>query len=211
MYGGGDKVDAAERAVRVDVQETGAQTNRVLTIPNLLSFLRLLGVPLFLWLILVKEDDLWALAVLAFSGISDYLDGKLARRWNQVSRVGELLDPLADRLYIFSTIIAFVLRDIIPLWFAVVLVARDVLLVALVPFLRKRGLVSLPVHFLGKAATFCLLYAFPLLLLGIGDGTLPMLAQVFGWAFAVWGAALYWWAGILYAEQARRVLKDVPA
>ncbi|WP_222851068.1 CDP-alcohol phosphatidyltransferase family protein [Phytoactinopolyspora mesophila] len=195
----------------MDPQDTEVQTNRVFTIPNLLSLLRLLGVPLFLWLILVEEADLWALGVLAFAGISDYLDGKLARRWNQVSRLGELLDPLADRLYIFSTIIAFVLRDIIPLWFAILLVARDVFLLALVPLLRRRGLISLPVHFLGKAATFCLLYAFPLLLLGIGDGTLAMLAQVFGWAFAVWGVALYWWAGILYAEQVRRVLRDNPA
>nr|WP_246222727.1 CDP-alcohol phosphatidyltransferase family protein [Phytoactinopolyspora limicola] len=183
------------------------QTDRVFTIPNLLSLLRLLGVPLFLWLILVQEADLWALAVLALSGITDYLDGKLARRWNQISRVGELLDPLADRLYIFSTIVAFVLRDIIPLWFAILLVSRDVLLLCLVPILRRRGLISLPVHFLGKAATFCLLYAFPLLLLGIGDGTLHTLAQVFGWAFAVWGVALYWWAGVLYVEQARRLLR----
>lgn len=193
------------------MEETEVQANRVFTIPNLLSFLRLLGVPLFLWLILVQEEDLWALAVLAFSGITDYLDGKIARRWNQASRIGEVLDPLADRLYIISTVVAFMLREIIPVWFAVLLLSRDVFLLALVPFLRRRGLVRLPVHFLGKAATFCLLYAFPLLLLGIGDGTLPMLAQVFGWAFAVWGVALYWWAGILYAEQARRVLRDSPA
>nr|WP_281352533.1 CDP-alcohol phosphatidyltransferase family protein [Phytoactinopolyspora alkaliphila] len=176
-----------------------------------MSFLRLLGVPLFLWLILVEEADLLALAVLAFSGFSDYLDGKLARRWNQISKVGEILDPLADRLYIFSTIIAFTIRDIIPLWFAALLVARDLFLVLLVPLLRRRGMVKLPVHFLGKAATFCLLYAFPLLLLGIGEGTLPMLAQVFGWAFAIWGVALYWWAGILYAGQVRRVLRELPA
>ncbi|NED98372.1 CDP-alcohol phosphatidyltransferase family protein [Phytoactinopolyspora alkaliphila] len=195
----------------MDVQETEVQTDRVFTIPNLLSFLRLLGVPLFLWLILVEEADLLALAVLAFSGFSDYLDGKLARRWNQISKVGEILDPLADRLYIFSTIIAFTIRDIIPLWFAALLVARDLFLVLLVPLLRRRGMVKLPVHFLGKAATFCLLYAFPLLLLGIGEGTLPMLAQVFGWAFAIWGVALYWWAGILYAGQVRRVLRELPA
>ncbi|NEE04013.1 CDP-alcohol phosphatidyltransferase family protein [Phytoactinopolyspora halotolerans] len=195
----------------MEVGENEVQTSRVFTIPNLLSLLRLLGVPLFLWLILVEEADLWALAVLAFSGVSDYLDGKLARRWNQISKVGEVLDPLADRLYILTTIAAFTIREIIPLWFAIVLVARDVFLLALVPVLRKRGLVRLPVHFLGKAATFCLLYAFPLLLLGIGDGTLAMLAQVFGWAFALWGVALYWWAGILYAEQVRRVLRDNPA
>lgn len=182
-------------------------TDRVLTVPNVLSVIRLLGVPLFLYLVLVPEADGWAVLVLALSGLTDYLDGKLARRWNQVSRVGQLLDPLADRLYILSTIVALTLREIVPLWFAVLLVARDVLLALLVPVLRRRGLSALPVHFLGKAATFCLLYALPLLLLGDGESTVALLARVFGWAFGIWGLILYWWAGVLYAIQARRLLK----
>lgn len=195
----------------VEVQETEIQTDRVLTVPNILSFLRLLGVPLFLWLVLVKEADGLALAVLAFAGLSDYLDGKIARQWHQISRAGQLLDPIADRLYIVSTIAAFTVRDIIPLWFAVVLVARDVFMFVLLLDLRRRGVVGLPVHFLGKAATFCLLYAFPLLLLGVGDGTLPLLARVFGWAFSIWGVALYWWAAVLYLGQARRLLRGEAA
>ncbi|HEU0212527.1 MAG TPA: CDP-alcohol phosphatidyltransferase family protein [Jiangellaceae bacterium] len=189
----------------MEVQETEVQTDRVFTVPNLLSFLRLLGVPLFLWLVLVREADGWAFLVLAVSAFTDYLDGKLARRWHQISRVGQVLDPLADRLYVFSTIVALTLREIIPLWFAALLVGRDVFLALLVPALRRRGLTVLPVHFLGKAATFCLLYALPLLLLGDGDGTLALLARVFGWAFAVWGVGLYWWAGLIYAEQVRRL------
>jgi cardiolipin synthase (CMP-forming) len=191
----------------MEVQETEVQTDRVFTVPNLLSFLRLLGVPLFLWLVLVREADGWAFLVLAVSAFTDYLDGKLARRWHQISRLGQILDPLADRLYIFSTIVALTLREIVPLWFAVLLVGRDVFLAFLVPALRRRGLTVLPVHFLGKAATFCLLYALPLLLLGDGDGTLALLARVFGWAFAVWGVGLYWWAGLIYAEQVRRLLR----
>ena len=191
----------------MEVQETEVQTNRVFTVPNLLSFLRVLGVPLFLWLVLVREADGWAFLVLAVSAFTDYLDGKLARRWHQISRLGQILDPLADRLYIFSTIMALTLREIVPLWFAVLLVGRDVFLAFLVPALRRRGLTVLPVHFLGKAATFCLLYALPLLLLGDGDGTLALLARVFGWAFAVWGVGLYWWAGLIYAEQVRRLLR----
>lgn len=191
----------------MEVQETEVQTDRVFTVPNLLSFLRLLGVPLFLWLVLVREADGWAFLVLAVSAFTDYLDGKLARRWHQISRVGQVLDPLADRLYVFSTIVALTLREIIPLWFAALLVGRDVFLALLVPALRRRGLTVLPVHFLGKAATFCLLYALPLLLLGDGDGTLALLARVFGWAFAVWGVGLYWWAGLIYAEQVRRLLR----
>jgi len=191
----------------MEVQETGVQTDRLFTIPNLLSFARLLGVPLFLWLVLGPEADGWAFVVLAVSAFTDYLDGKLARRWNQISRVGQLLDPLADRLYVLSTVVALTLREIIPLWFAVLLVGRDVLLLGLVPALRRRGLIVLPVHFLGKAATFCLLYALPLLLLGGGDSTLAQLAEVFGWAFAIWGVGLYWWALLLYVEQARRLLR----
>jgi cardiolipin synthase len=191
----------------VEAKETAVQTTRVFTVPNLLSFLRLLGVPLFLWLVLVEEADGWAFVVLALSGVSDYLDGMLARRWHQISRVGQLLDPIADRLYIFTTIIALTLREIIPLWFAVLLVARDVLMALLTYVLRRRGFGPLPVHFLGKSATFCLLYAFPLLLLGDGVGTLASLARVFGWAFAIWGAALYWWAGVIYLQQARSLFK----
>lgn len=194
----------------MNADETAVQTSKVLTIPNLLSLARLLGVPLFLWLVLVKEADGLAVLVLMASGFTDYLDGQLARRWNQVSRVGQLLDPIADRLYILTTIVALTWREVVPLWFAAVLVLRDVVMFALVAGLRvRRGITGLPVHFLGKAATFCLLAAFPLLLLGDGPGTLPMLARVFGWAFAVWGGALYWWAAWLYAAQARQVARTV--
>ena len=179
-------------------------TDRVLTIPNAISFLRLLGVPVFLWLLLTEQDG-WALVVLMLSGFTDWLDGKLARRWNQITRVGQLLDPVADRLYIFATVLAFAWREIIPWWFAALLIGRDVALALLVPVLRRLGLVALPVHFLGKAATFNLLSAFPLLLLGEADGTIGLLARVFGWAFAIWGAALYWWAGLLYVVQTLRL------
>lgn len=192
-------------------EEPTPVSNRVWTIPNLLSLLRLLGVPLFLWLVLVSQADGWALLVLAVSGFTDYLDGMLARRWNQITRLGQLLDPIADRLYIFSTVVALVLRDIVPLWFGVLLVGRDVLLLLMGPILRRYGLVALPVHFLGKAATFNLLYAFPLLLLGDGTAAIGTLAKVFGWAFAIWGVGLYWWAGVLYVEQLRRVIRSSPS
>ena len=180
---------------------------RVWTVPNAVSFLRLLGVPLFLWLVLGPEADGWALALLAVSGVTDYLDGYLARRLGQTSRLGQVLDPVADRLYILAVVIGLALRDIVPWWFAVVLPLRDVLLWALVPILRTRGYSALPVHFLGKAATFNLLYAFPLLLLGDGSGAVATLAKVFGWAFAGWGFGLYWWAGILYAYQVYKLVK----
>jgi cardiolipin synthase (CMP-forming) len=185
-----------------------AASHRVLTIPNIVSIIRLAGVPLFLWLVLVPEADGWALTVLFVSGISDYVDGYLARRLNQTSKLGAILDPVADRMYILSTVIGLGMRDIIPWWVAILLPARDAFLWCLVPFLRTRGYSALPVHFLGKAATANLLYAFPLLLLGDGTGVLATLAKVFGWAFAIWGTGLYWWAGLLYAWQVRKLLAD---
>ncbi len=178
----------------------------VWTIPNGLSALRLLGVPVFLYLVLGPEEDAWALALLVVSGITDYLDGWLARKLDQQSVVGQILDPVADRLYILAVVLGLALRDVIPWWVAISLPLRDLLMWGLVPLLRTRGYSALPVHFLGKAATFNLLYAFPLLLLGDGEGTVATLAQVIGWAFAIWGIALYWWAGVLYTWQVRRLL-----
>lgn len=185
--------------------------DRILTLPNVLSMLRLLGVPVFLWLVLGPERDGLALAVLMFAGFTDYADGWLARKLNQTSRVGQLLDPAADRLYILATLIGLTVRDIVPLWLTVALILRDVMLVACIPTLRRLGYgPALPVHYLGKAATFNLLYAFPFLLLGDGTGdmtTVQTLANVFGWAFAIWGSGLYWWAGVLYVIQVRGLVR----
>jgi cardiolipin synthase len=178
----------------------------VLTVPNLLSFSRLLGVPLFLWLLLGPHADGWALLILMVSGITDWADGVLARKLNQMSRLGELLDPVADRLYILATLVGLVLRHVIPLWLAVVIIGRDLALAATLPALRKRGLTGLPVHYLGKAATFNLLYAFPLLLIGSHPGTLASVAKPIAWAFTIWGTGLYLWAAGLYLIQFRRVL-----
>lgn len=190
-------------------------TDRVLTIPNILSFARLVGVPLFVWLVLAPPTwlpgaDLVAVIVLAVAGATDWLDGFLARRWKQTSRVGQMLDPIADRLYILAIVIALAVRDLVPWWLLVVLALREIVLLAMVPLLKTRGFTSLPVHFIGKAATFCLLYAFPLVLLGDGDSGWHTAARVGGWAFALWGAGLYWWAGLLYVRQTAALLRSHP-
>lgn len=178
-------------------------TDRVLTIPNLVSSLRLLLVPVFAWCIFNAYDG-WAIGVLLISGFTDYLDGFLARRLCQVSVIGAALDPAADRLFILSTLLGLAYRDLVPWWLVVLIVARDVALVIVTaPTLRRLGLRHLPVHFLGKAATFNLLYAFPLILLGVGDSGPALVARVTGWAFAWWGTGLYWWAGYLYFKQIR--------
>ena len=176
---------------------------RVFTVPNALSLLRLAGVPVFLYLVLVVERDGLAILLLMAAGVSDYLDGLIARRWKQFSRVGQLLDPAADRLYILATLIGLVARDGFPLWWALALVGRDVVLAGFYPVLRRTGYGPPEVNFLGKAATFNLLYAFPMLLAAL-PGETGLLATVFrpmGWAFVVWGSTLYWWAGVLYAKQ----------
>ncbi|MCY0947027.1 MULTISPECIES: CDP-alcohol phosphatidyltransferase family protein [Streptomyces] len=193
----------------MEVQETRVQTDRIFTIPNILSMARLAGVPLFLWLILAEHDG-WALAVLMLSGISDYLDGKLARRWNQISNLGRLLDPAADRLYILSTLFGLTYREILPLWLTGALLARELMLLVMVWILRRHGYPPPQVNFLGKAATFNLMYAFPLLLLSDGTGWLAWTGSVLGWAFAGWGTTLYWWAGVLYVVQVRRLVKAEP-
>ena len=189
-------------------------SDRVLTVPNALSAARLLGVPVFLWAILTERDVL-ALVLLFLAGLTDYLDGKIARKYNLVSRLGQLLDPVADRLYIASTLLGLAWREVIPWWLVGILLARELFMGVVVLIAKRHGWLGLPVHFAGKAATFNLLYAFPLLLLGEGDGTLAAIALPVGWAFAWWGTALYWLAGILYAVQLRQLIaaesRAVPA
>jgi cardiolipin synthase (CMP-forming) len=204
----------AEPPGRAEGGATPAPTDqpgdRVVTLPNALSALRLALVPVFFWLVLGHRDG-WALGVLAVSGFTDYLDGNLARRWNQVSRLGQLLDPVADRLYILATLVGLAWRDVVPWWLLVLVVGRDFVLSFTIPALARYGYGPLPVHFLGKAATFCLLYAFPLLLLAQIGGPVAEVARALGWAFAWWGTGLYWWAGWLYLRQVREVLASARA
>ena len=175
--------------------------DRVWTVPNALSMLRLLGVPLFLWLLLGPQADGWAVVVLMVSGFTDWLDGKLARWLDQGSRLGALLDPAADRLYIVSTLVALALRDIVPVWMVVLIIGRDVVLTLALLVLHRYGYPPLQVHYVGKAATLLLLYAFPGLMLAQGDGWLAVLLEPFAWALAIWGTGLYALAGLFYLIQ----------
>ena len=174
---------------------------RWLTVPNALSFVRLLGVPLFLWLLLGPQADGWALVVLMASGITDWLDGRLARALDQYSRLGELLDPLADRLYTVATLVAFLIRGIVPWWVLVLIIGRDLVVSAALPLLRRKGYLAFPVLYIGKAATLNLLYAFPLLLLAQMDWPGADIARPFAYAFTAWGIALHLWSGALYLVQ----------
>lgn len=182
-------------------QQTSLPLN-IWTIPNALSFLRLLGVPVFFWLIVGPQEDGWALALLIFSSLTDWLDGFLARLLKQFSRLGELLDPLADRLYVVAALLALFIRDEVPLIVVVVLVARDVFLATVLAILKRQGITGIPVNFVGKAATMNLLYGLPLLLLGTFHGVLGAIAHNIGWGFMLWGIAMYWYAGLIYGRQA---------
>ena len=187
-------------------------SDRIVTWPNALSAARLAGVPVFLWLVLVPRTataDLIAAGILGLAGITDWLDGKLARMLNQQSRLGQLLDPAADRLYIAATIIALAVRGIMPWWLFGAIAGRELIVgVALLVLQRRTVYGALQVSFVGKAATLCLMYAFPLLFLGDHSGTTAEVVRVLGWAFAIWGVALYWWAAMLYLTQVRDLVKE---
>ncbi len=170
----------------------------------MLSFIRLALVPLFLYLIISAQDAL-ALVVLIVSSLSDYLDGVIARRFNQITRLGQLLDPAADRLFIFAALIGLAARNVIPWWLFFVIVAREIMLVVLGLISANYGFGPLPVHHLGKVATAALFYALPILMLGQAFPTVAWVTDPIGWAFALWGAFLYWWAGFIYVAQSVRI------
>jgi cardiolipin synthase (CMP-forming) len=184
-----------------------AASGRIFTVPNLISFARLLGVPLFLFLLLVVEADAAAVVVLAVGGTTDWVDGYAARRLGQVSRLGELLDPLADRLYIIATLLALTARDVVPWQFTAALLAREAMLAGCLPVLRRYGYGPPPVHYLGKTATFILLAAFPVLLLAHAAPATAGIAGPVGWGLAWWGLVLYWIAGGLYVAQVAQLVR----
>lgn len=182
----------------------------MLTIPNGLTFLRFLGIPLFIYLALSGNADGWAIVTLAIAGATDYFDGKVARALNQTSKFGEIADPTIDRLYIIAVLIVLYMRDAIPLWLIAILVTRDLAMAALALVLQLRGCAPLKVTYLGKAATFNLLYAFPFLLLALSDSWFGTLAFIAGWAFAFWGVALYLGTAVGYFRSAIKTITVRP-
>jgi len=184
----------------------GAAGTRIWTIPNVLSMLRLALVPVFLAFIVIG-DYVAALVVLVIASLTDLLDGYLARTLGQVTRLGQLLDPAADRLYIFAALVGLAANGLVPWWIVVVIVARDVFLLILGIVLANHGYGPLPVHQLGKVATFALFFGLPVIMLGLAFPTVQPLSEPIGWAITLWGAFLYWWAGIIYAIETARVVR----
>ena len=180
----------------------------MVTIPNLLTLLRALGIPIFLYLVLVEKEMGWAVLTLVVAGATDYLDGKVARALKQESRLGELMDPAVDRLYIATVLIAMYVTQALPFTVLLTIVARDLALGVLLIVMKSRGIPPFKVTYLGKAATFNLLYALPLLLLtDSSSGWVAEASFIFGWGFALWGIALYLWTGLSYAGSGIRQLR----
>ncbi len=184
--------------------------DRVLTVPNALSVLRLVLIPVFVYVLLFAHANGWAVAILMFSGFSDWADGKIARTLNQSSRLGVLLDPAVDRLYMVTVPVVMALDGVLPWWFVITLLVRDALLAATLPLLRSRGLSALPVTYVGKAATFALMSGFPLVLLGTGGAAWSRVLRACGWGFLGWGLYMYLWAFVLYAVQMMLVVRRMP-
>ena len=162
----------------------------ILTIPNGITGIRALAIPFFLWAYISLDNVLLALVILTVGAISDYVDGKVARALNQESALGAMLDPAIDRAYIAATVIALVIKDVVPLWMLLLLIGRDLWLALILAIKRRRGTGVFEVSFLGKTATFNLLYAFPFLLVA-GDSGLGQIFFISGWGFAIWGLGLY--------------------
>ena len=175
----------------------------LLNIPNALTALRALGVPVFLYLFLVAEEPVASFVVIALGGITDYLDGKVARALNQTSDFGAKFDPTVDRLYIAAVIIALAIKDYLPWSLVVAIIARDLILFMVIIYQKLRGIPFFEVSFLGKAATFNLLYAFPFLLLEEVAVIGPWCFAA-GWSFAIWGISLYFYTGIQYLVKGLR-------
>jgi cardiolipin synthase len=182
-------------------------SNRIWTIPNGISFIRLLGVPLFLYLLLGPENDVAAVIVLTIGGTTDWVDGFVARRMNSVSRLGELLDPFADRLYILATLIGFTVRGVVPYWLTGALLLRELVLGIALLVLRRHGYGPPPVHYVGKTGTFVLLAAFPVILLAQAVDSASSWATPVGWGLAWWALGLYWAAAVLYLAQTAQLLR----
>ena len=175
----------------------------ILNIPNALTALRALGVPVFLYLFLVAEQPIASFVVIALGGITDYLDGKIARALKQTSDFGAKFDPTVDRLYIAAVIIALAIKDYLPWPLVIAIIARDLILFLVIIYQKLRGIPFFEVSFLGKAATFNLLYAFPFLLLEEVAVIGPWCFAA-GWSFAIWGISLYFYTGIQYLVKGLR-------
>jgi cardiolipin synthase (CMP-forming) len=182
--------------------------DRILTVPNLITLVRLSLLPVFVWLLLGADNPSAAAALLAALGATDWCDGYVARRWNQVSTVGKVLDPVADRLLFFTAIVSIIIADAAPLWICVLVLVREVTVAVATLVLAALGARRIDVTWWGKAGTFGLMFAFPLFLAGTGEALWPSLFTAMAWICAIPGLVLSYYAAFLYVPKARTALRE---
>jgi cardiolipin synthase len=187
---------------------TSGFARQVLTLPNLITLARLACLPVFLWLLFGKEDRAAAAALLAVLGITDWVDGYLARRLGQVSELGKILDPVADRLLFIVGAGGILIDGSVPTWFAVIVLVRETLVGGATLVLAALGARRIDVTWFGKAGTFGLMIAFPLFLASHSDLSWADTAGVLAWIAGIPGLAFSLYAAVLYVPIARRALRE---
>ena len=185
-----------------------ARLDRVLTVPNLITLIRLACIPLFLWLLFGAHRQTAAAILLGGLGASDWMDGFVARRYQQVSTVGKVLDPVADRVLMATAVTAIIVHGAVPIWFGVATLAREVVVSASVLVLASLGATRIDVLWVGKAGTFALMVSYPAFLLSYGTATWQEPIRVCAWVAGVVGLVLAWIAAGAYIPVARRALSE---
>lgn len=182
--------------------------DRVFTVPNAITVVRLLLIPVFLWLLFAQDDRVGAAVLLAVLGATDWVDGFLARRWDQVSTLGKILDPTADRLLLVVSVISILIAGAVPIWVAALTFLREGLVAATALTLASLGAKRIDVTWAGKAGTFGLMFAYPLFLAGSSTLSWAGAAEVLAYVFAIPGLALSYWSAAGYVPLARKALAD---
>jgi len=181
----------------------------VFTVPNLISLVRLACVPLFVWLLFGRDEPYAAAWLLGAIGATDWVDGYVARHFNQVSTLGKVLDPVADRIMLGVAIVSILLYEAAPWWVGVSVLAREGLVSIAVLVLGAMGARRIDVSWVGKAGTFLLMWAFPFFLASAADYiSWADTARVIAWIFAIPGMVLSWWAALMYVPVAKRALAE---
>jgi cardiolipin synthase len=181
-------------------------SSKVFTLANAVSVIRLMAIPVFLWLV-IEDRLLIAFVLLVVAVLTDFVDGMIARRMNEITKLGQFLDPFADRLFIAATVIALAIQDVVPWWFVIAVMLRDALLGVGGVVMARYGAATLPVKWWGKVATFAMLFVLPLFLLGtvlpgVGEITNPI-----AWVLAIVTVVLYWLVGFSYLFDAIAIAK----
>ena len=182
--------------------------DRILTAPNVITMVRLLCIPLYLWLLFGAHRQIAAAVLLAVLGATDWVDGFVARRYGQVSTFGKVLDPTADRILVGTAVISIMIYGAVPLWFGLATIAREVLVSAMVLLLASLGAARIDVLWVGKAGTFGLMFAYPTFLLGDGTAGWQEPIRIIAWVTGLVGLGLAWWAAGSYIGPARRALRQ---